>query len=93
MQDEFQTLDMGEAAALFALDFDLIRLEMTKHERQRSFIFSAMSADTEYPTASKVAEDYRRKRLAVDAYTFFIAIKEIKNRLYDSLCQMENSKK
>lgn len=82
--NESKTLDLGEAAALLATGFNLLRLEPTNRERQRAFVYEEVHTTTG-AKAPAVIHDYRRKKLQVDAYGFYLSVKELKSRLHDEL--------
>lgn len=85
-ENEIKTLDLGEASALLALGYNLLRLEPTHRPKQRAFIFDEEAPEPQtMDKAQLVIHDYRRKKLQVDAHTYFAAIKDIKNRLHDEL--------
>jgi len=87
MENEYKTLDLGEAAALQAGGFNLLRLEKTRKINQRAFIFTTKSATDERLklNAEAVVEEYRKHRMMIDAYGYYLAIKEVKSRLHDDL--------
>lgn len=74
---EVRVLDLGEATALSISDFELLRLDPTQRPRQRAFIF----ANDEQETGNSIIETYRRHELNVDAYDFYLCMKELKNRI------------
>lgn len=90
-QSEYKTLDINEASALYCLGYRLLRLEKTKPQ-QRAFIFSddfptaPEWASKELPKAKLAGADFKsRCTLMVDAYSFAMAFKEIKNRLFTEI--------
>ena len=87
MENEYKTLDLGEAAALHAGGFVLLRLEKTRKINQRAFIFTTKSAtDNRLKlNAKEVVEEYRNHHMMINAYGYYLAIKEVKSRLHDDL--------
>lgn len=90
-ENTIKILDLGEACALQTIGFELLRIEPTVRKSQRAFIFTLTppaSLASVYPTGitpQKVVDDYWRKKLAVDAMTFFQNYKELKNRILNDL--------
>lgn len=89
MNSEIKVVDLGEAAALYCLGFELLRLEKThRNEVQYAFVFvknpPATNADN-LPTAELVLQDYRRRKLAVDASSYYAATKEMKSQIHEYL--------
>ena len=94
-QDVHKLRDLGEATVLLVMGFELLGFEPTDREGVRMFVFS------KYPTrqpvwdtmggsqdAEAVVKQYRSLQsggLMVNAYDFFMAGKELKNRLFDNL--------
>ncbi len=76
--NEIKVLDLGEAAALLSLNYDLVRLEKATYDWQRAFIF----ADPE-KEAYLTLQDYRRGQLDVDALDYYQCIKTLKQRIRD----------
>lgn len=82
---EYRTADLGEAATLFCLGYELSCLEPGTHDRQRVFVFAEEHSDKKNNAdASLTGADYKRRRpVQVNAYDFFLALKELKSRLHD----------
>lgn len=77
LKGNYRTTDLGEAAALMTLGFELLQLEPTRKEHQRIFVFA--DKNQSYKTdIFTVVKQYNQRLLVVDAYSFFLAVKEIK---------------
>ncbi len=86
-KDEYKTLDIGEAAALHACDFELLRLEPTSKHGQRAFVFKKIKEnDISLFSADSMVRLYRSTTgLQVDAYKYFLALKNLKSRVYNDI--------
>jgi len=95
-EETYTNTDLGEAAALYCLGFDLVGLEPTSKPGQRAFIFSrhagripewAEKALGPLDYAEAVVELYRSRSrgIMVNAHDYFLAIKELKSRLFDDI--------
>lgn len=73
--EEYQTYDLGSAAALITVGFELVTLEKS-NPRKAQFIFRKEIG------IEKVVDDYWADRLKVKARAFFDNQKMLKNRLY-----------
>lgn len=82
-KNETRVVDLGEATALMTSKFELLRLEQAKRGPHKIFVFSTEPSDGSGKTIKDVVELYRRHRLQVDAYDFFLSGKEIKHRIHD----------
>lgn len=82
----FRTRDLGEAAALCALEYELIELEATSKDypSQRTFVFESVHPYQEEGAegAARIASRYRNRDLQVDAYSYFLAMRELKSKIY-----------
>lgn len=78
--DEVRIKDLGEATALKVTGFQLIRLEQSPRGSYKIFIFPRRNDAGD--TAQEIIDLYRTDQLKVKAYTFFLAIKEVKARTY-----------
>lgn len=72
---EYQTHDLGCAAALISADFELISLDKT-NPRKVLFIFHRKAG------VETIVNDYWTDRLEIGAREFFDNIKMLKNRIY-----------
>ena len=82
MKKEIEILDLGEATALYAFGFNLSKLTPVQEDRR---IYKIFIFDTEHPENKKhedILELYRGRKLQVDAYAFYTANREIKNRIH-----------
>lgn len=88
----YKTRDLGEAAALYALGCDLLRLDPSEdasRPKQRTFVFDdtvpgSQTEDErvlEYPR--DLAARYRNHDCLVDAHGYFMALREVKSRVYN----------
>ncbi len=87
-KDEYKTLDIGEAAALYVLGFELIRLEPTSRRKQRAFIFKDKETNPSKNifSAVDVVRVYRSlEGIRIHAYSFFLALKDLKSRVYNDI--------
>ena len=73
--EEYQTYDLGCAAALISAGFELASLDK-ENPRKVRFAFRGKT------NLEKVVEDYWADRLEVKARAFFDNIKMCKNRIY-----------
>lgn len=73
--EEYQTYDLGCAAALISVGFELASLDK-EDPRKVLFIFRGKAG------IKNVVDDYWADRLEVKARTFFDNVKMIKNRIY-----------
>lgn len=83
MNENLKVIDLGEATALQTLGFNLIDLEQSNTGKHKVFIFEKMHPNTSTRDAAETIEEYNRRRLTVDAYSFYRAGKELKNRIHD----------
>ena len=78
MNNNYQTSDLGCAAALISLGFDLNYLNKTNLKKVE-FIF------TNKKEIEKRADDYFSDKLKVNPRAYFDNLKMLKNRIYSSL--------
>lgn len=82
----YRTRDLGEAAALLAIEYELVALEATSKDypAQRTFVFASEHPynPEESDEALEVGIKYRNRQLAVDAYSYFLAMRELKSKIY-----------
>jgi hypothetical protein len=78
-----EIIDLGEATALLTLGFSLIRLESSEDQRHKIFIFEALHPNSSTVNVSDSLENYNRRRLNLDAYSFYRSGKELKNRIHE----------
>lgn len=76
-------IDLGEATALLTLGFNLVRLDCSNTGKHKVFIFEKMHPNTSTITIDDTLENYHRRKLTVDAYSFYRAGKDIKNRIHE----------
>ncbi len=81
--DRVDILDLGECTVLLTLGFSLVRLEQSREGAHKIFVFDRMHPNTSTRTVESTLEDYQRRRLQVDAYSFYRSIKDIKSRIHD----------
>lgn len=83
--NEFVTKDLGEAAALIYIGFPLIGVQSSNNPRKQGQKLFVFPRDHEDRDALDVVNDYQRHKLSVDAFDFFVALKETKVRLYSAM--------
>lgn len=81
--DETKVIDLGEATALLTLGFVLIRLEQSNTGRHKVFVFQTMHPNSSTVFIPDTTDRYNRRILQVDAYSFYRAGKELKNRIHE----------
>ena len=92
MDKEIKILDLGEAATLEALGFELLRLEQTHKPRQRAFVFPAtiekgiLGSETKTTIdALDIATRYSNHDLQLDARKLYESIRSLKSKLHADL--------
>lgn len=92
MNDEtYISTDLGEATALYSFGFDLLELQKTSRPGQRAFVFCAKQAKVpewaKETTPDDLIRAYRSRAegVLIDAYSFYLAGKELKSRLFDDI--------
>lgn len=73
----FQTFDLGLAAALISVGFQLLDLNKS-NPRKVQFLFKASNE------LQEAIEDYWSDNLKVNARTYFENLKMLKNRIYSN---------
>ncbi len=82
--EEIQVIDLGEATVLLTLNFTLLRLETATGGKHKIFIFEKIHPnEKETIEVEDMIDVYRRRKLSVDALTFYRCGKEIKNRIHE----------
>lgn len=81
--DITRIVDLGEATALLTMGFTLVKLEPSNTGKHKIFVFESMHPNTSTNFVTSIVEDYNRRRLTVDAYSFFRAGKELKNKIHE----------
>lgn len=76
-------IDLGEATVLLTLGFELIELEPSNTGKHKVFIFNSIHPNTTTRNVADVIDEYKRRKLQVDAYSFYRSGKELKNRLHE----------
>lgn len=82
MKEKVQVIDLGEATALLTLGFDLIRLDNGFNGTYKIFVFSPSHPATN-ERAIDAIDSYKRKKLQVDASTFYWNGKILKDRIHE----------
>ena len=77
-KERFATFDLGLAASLASLDYEIIDLDK-QNPRKVKFIFSRS------PDLNKAVKGYFSGKLMVSARSMFENIKMLKNRIYSTL--------
>lgn len=83
MKDESKIIDLGEATSLLTLGFQLTRLESSNTGKHKIFIFDSMHPNSSTINVPDILDCYSRRKLQVDAYSFYRAGKELKNRIHE----------
>ncbi len=83
MNDTLNIVDLGEATALCTLGFHMIRLEPSETGKHKIFIFEKMHPNSSTVSAEDTIDQYQRRKLQVDAQSFYRAGKDIKNRIHE----------
>ena len=81
--NESKVIDLGEATALLTLGFQLVRLEASNTGTHKVFIFESMHPNTSTIFVDETIDSYNRRKLQVDAYSFYRSGKELKNRIHE----------
>jgi hypothetical protein len=77
-------IDLGEATALLTTGYTLIKLESSNTGKHKLFVFESKHPDENNPnTADDILSLYNRRKLQVDAHSFYKAGKELKNRIHE----------
>lgn len=79
MESELSIRDLGEASILLTLGYKLSRLEDSKRGNHKVFVFKSI----ETTNSDTILSRYRNHEIQVDAYSFFMNIKELKARIHD----------
>lgn len=81
---EIKIIDLGEATTLLTIGYTLIRLESSNTGKHKLFIFETKHPDENHEIkADDILSLYNRRKLQVDAYSFYKAGKELKNRIHE----------
>lgn len=75
----FKTKDLCLAATLETIGFNVSKLTMLKDKKEGTFWFA------ESPELDIAIKNYWDKKLKVEPRDFFVTIKGLKNRIYQSL--------
>ena len=82
----YETTDLGEAAAIYCAGFELVDLLETDRSNRMIFRFNKKAdTPTRAETPDEVAKAYwdRANGFQVDAQEYFLAVKNLKRRVYD----------
>ncbi len=83
MPETIKIIDLGECTALLTLGFHLIRLEQSESGKHKVFTFDKIHPNSTTINVEETIDSYHRRKLQVDAYSFYKAGKEIKSRIHD----------
>lgn len=83
MNTNSKVIDLGEATALITLGFNLVGLEASNTGKHKVFIFETLHPNSSTISVSETIENYNRRKLQVDAYSFYRAGKELKNKIHE----------
>lgn len=78
-----EVIDLGEATAMVTLGFNLLKLEASPDHRHKIFIFDGLHPNSSTVNVEECLENYNRRKLNVDAYSFYRAGKDLKNRIHE----------
>lgn len=82
----YETTDLGEAAAIYCAGFELVELLETDRGNRMIFCFNKKDGvPTRLATPDDVAKAYwdRADGFQVNAQEYFLAVKQLKRRVYD----------
>lgn len=83
MDSKTKVIDLGEAMALYTLGFQLLGLEASNTGKHKVFIFETMHPNSSTIFVNEILENYNRRKLQVDAYSFYRSGKELKNKIHE----------
>ncbi len=93
MDDTITIIDLGEATALHTLGFILRAIETCQQPpnagKYKVFIFDTMHPNSSTINVDDTLDNYRRRRLQVDAYSFYRTGRELKTEIWRHT-QLEN---
>lgn len=78
-----KVIDLGEATALLTLGFQLVGLEASNTGKHKVFVFETMHPNSSTVFVGETLENYNRRKLNIDAYSFYRSGKELKNRIHE----------
>ncbi len=87
-QSFVEITDLGEASALVALGFILADLQPSNTGTFKVFLFEETHPKTSTLVIDEAIEDYQRRKLQVDAQTFFRSLTEMKRKIYNHTNKM-----
>ena len=82
MKDTCDIVDLGEATALLTLGFTLKELQPSNTGTFKVFVFDRMHPNSSTAHLEEVVENYQRRKLQVDAYSFFRSLTEMKRKIH-----------
>lgn len=82
-------VDLGEATALVTLGFNLVELQPSNTGTFKVFVFETIHPNSSTISLNEVIENYQRRKLQVDAYSFFRSLTEMKRKIYHHNERME----
>lgn len=83
MEGETKVVDLGEATALHTLGFNLVRLESSNTGKHKIFVFETMHPHSSTIFVEETIENYNRRKLQVDAYSFYRSGKDLKLKIHE----------
>lgn len=83
MESLTKVIDLGEATALLTLGFHLVGLEASNTGKHKVFVFETMHPNSSTVFVEETLENYNRRKLNIDAYSFYRSGKELKNRIHE----------
>lgn len=82
-ETEIKIIDLGEATALLTLGFTLMRLESSNTGKHKVFVFELMHPNSSTIFIPETIDNYNRRKLQVDAYSFYRSGKDLKNKIHE----------
>ncbi len=80
MKDQITITDLGEACALYQMNFPVIGIKDSENSSLKDIIFEEIN--TELGSSKDILDLYRKDKLMVNARTHFLTIKALKHELW-----------
>lgn len=81
MNQTTRIVDLGEAAAVLCMGFELTELQPTNSKAYKIFIFNTSHPAGKF-TMNHILQDYNDNLLKVSALDFYNSVKDLKNKIY-----------
>ncbi len=82
-KDLYEVVDLGEAQAVLTLGFHLSFLDQAESGPYKIFVFEADHPNEKNIIIEDVIQKFRNRNLRVDALSFYLSGKELKNRIFE----------